>query len=208
MHSDTVKKGITRAPHRALFMAMGYTDEEMQRVRLIEQRKAAYVGEYAAQVQLGFRGVESVPGQFQVYVIDEDGSRYANLRQAAAYAFTPARDVSRFKVVVGTPDAVRAELDAVLPKTFALDNNYPNPFNPSTTLPVAIPRTSLIRLVVYNILGEEIRTLYDGPIEAGRYLFTWDGRSGHGNPVATGIYIVRLTTGAGQSFVHKMALLK
>ncbi len=161
-----------------------------------------------SQVQLGFRGVESVPGQFQVYVIDEDGSRYANLRQAAAYAFTPARDVSRFKVVVGTPDAVRAELDAVLPKTFALDNNYPNPFNPSTTLPVAIPRTSLIRLVVYNILGEEIRTLYDGPIEAGRYLFTWDGRSGHGNPVATGIYIVRLTTGAGQSFVHKMALLK
>jgi len=161
-----------------------------------------------AQVQLGFRGVESVPAQFQAYVIDLDGSRYASLRQAATYAFTPVHDVSRFKVVIGTADAVRAELEAVLPKTFALDNNYPNPFNPSTTLPVAVPRTSVIRLVVYNILGEEIRTLYAGPIEAGRYLFTWDGRSGHGNPVATGIYIVRLSTSAGQSFVRKMALLK
>ena len=159
-------------------------------------------------VQLVFRGVEAVPGQFQVWLIDVDGARFSSLRQAASYAFTPARDVSRFKVVVGTADAVREQLDAVLPKEFALDNNYPNPFNPETTLPVAIPRASEIRLVIYNILGEETRTLFAGPIEAGRYLFKWDGRNGHGNPVATGIYFVRLSTSAGRSFVRKMALMK
>ncbi|HUI10520.1 MAG TPA: invasin domain 3-containing protein [Bacteroidota bacterium] len=159
-------------------------------------------------VQLAFRGVDGVPAGFSAFLIDVDGARYQDLRREALYQFAPLRNVSRFSIVIGTPDSVEAALRSVLPPEFALDNNYPNPFNPSTTLPVAIPAASEIRLIVYNILGEQTRVIYAGHVEAGRYLYTWDGKSDRGNPVATGIYIVRLSTSTGRSFVRKLALVR
>ncbi|HMK38983.1 MAG TPA: FlgD immunoglobulin-like domain containing protein, partial [Bacteroidota bacterium] len=158
--------------------------------------------------ELSFSGVENVPGAFDVFLIDENGARSADMRQVHSWPFTPATDVSRFTVIVGTPDAVKKELASVLPKEFALGANYPNPFNPTTTIPVAVPAASRVSLRVYNILGEEVRTLFDGPLEGGRYAFTWDGRNGGGNPVATGVYIVRLTSDAGKHLTGKMLLLK
>jgi hypothetical protein len=159
-------------------------------------------------VQLGFRDVGTVPAQFQVYLIDEDRARPADLRASSGYAFTPSTDVSKFKVVVGTAAAVRSQLDAMIPKAFVLENNFPNPFNPETTIPVSVPFSSEIRLKVYNILGAEIRTLYDGQITGGRYWFRWDGRSDHGNTVASGVYFVRLVTSTGLTFVHKLSLVR
>jgi hypothetical protein len=159
-------------------------------------------------VQFGFRGIESVPAQFGVYLGDVEGGRIADLRSAAVYAFTPARDNSMFRVVIGTKEGVQGQLQDVVPKAFVLGDNYPNPFNPSTTIPVSIPKLSQIRLTVYNVLGQEVRTLYAGPLEAGKYLYTWDGTSESGRPVATGVYIVRLTTSVGMSLVHKLLLLK
>ena len=158
--------------------------------------------------KISFRDVAGVPENLQVYLIDEGRARSVDLRAAAEYPFIPATDVSAFRVVVGTPDAMRKELDALLPAAFALGNNFPNPFNPETTIPVSVPLASEIRLVVYNILGSEVRTIYAGPVEAGRYWFRWDGRSEHGNTVATGVYFVRLTTSKGLSFIQKMAFVK
>jgi predicted regulator of amino acid metabolism with ACT domain len=159
-------------------------------------------------VKISFRDVAGVPENLQVYLMDEGRARSADLRAAAEYPFVPSTDVSAFRVVVGTPDALRKELDALLPKAFELGNNFPNPFNPETTIPVSVPLASEIRLVVYNILGSEVRTVYAGPVEAGRYWFRWDGRNEHGNGVASGIYFVRLTTNRGLSFIRKMAFVK
>jgi hypothetical protein len=158
--------------------------------------------------KISFRDVAGVPENLQVYLFDEGRARSVDLRAAAEYPFIPATDVSAFRVVVGTPDALRRELDALLPGAFALGNNFPNPFNPETTIPVSVPLASEIRLVVYNILGSEVRTVYAGPVEAGRYWFKWDGRNEHGNTVATGVYFVRLTTSKGLSFIQKMAFVK
>jgi hypothetical protein len=130
------------------------------------------------------------------------------LRSSPSYDYTQAIDNARFFVVVGTPAAVKKELDAVVPKEFALGANFPNPFNPSTTIPVSVPTAAEVRLTVYNILGQEIRTLQAGPLQAGRYWFVWDGRNDRGNPVATGVYLSRLTTTGGKQFVGKMLLLK
>ena len=158
--------------------------------------------------KITFRNVAAVPDNFQVYLIDEGRARSADLRAASEYPFVPPTDVSAFRLVVGTPDALRRELDALLPKTFELGNNFPNPFNPETTIPVSVPFASEVRLVVYNILGSEVRTVFAGPVEAGRYWFKWDGRNEHGNPVATGVYFVRLTTNRGLAFIRKMAFVK
>jgi len=158
--------------------------------------------------QLTFQNVAAVPKGLDVVLIDDARARTADLRANTVYTFTPATDVSQFRLVVGTPEGVRSQVDGLLPKEFALGNNYPNPFNPSTTIPVDVPVASDIHLTVYNILGAEVRTLYRGHIEAGRYWISWDGRGAGGSPVATGVYFVRLTTANGKAFVKKLMMLK
>jgi hypothetical protein len=159
-------------------------------------------------VQLAFESVNAVPDQFQVYLVDVNAARSTDLREGGVYTFTPATLVSNFKVVVGTPEEVRKVTDQFVPKEFSLGYNFPNPFNPETTIPVSVPKTSNIKLEVFNILGQRVRVLYDGPIETGRYWFRWNGRNEGGNVVATGVYLARLTTGSGLSFIRKMALVK
>ena len=124
------------------------------------------------------------------------------------YRFTPATPISRLRIVVGTEESVRGVLDDILPKDFALEKNFPNPFNPSTTITVDIPKASVVSLAIYTILGEEVQTLHSGPLEAGRHSFLWDGTARGGHPVSSGVYFVRLRTDAGKAFVGKMLLLK
>lgn len=94
-----------------------------------------------------------------------------------------------------------------LPTTFALRNNYPNPFNPTTSIVYDLPKTSRVELSIYNVLGQKIRTLINGNKSAGRYLATWDGRDDAGIPVTSGVYFYKIMAG---DFIqsHKMMLVK
>jgi subtilisin len=86
------------------------------------------------------------------------------------------------------------EMDAfVLPTEYAIHDNYPNPFNPSTTIRYEIPEASRVSLVVYDIMGREVQRLVEGVVEQGYYTATWEGRNKSGSPVASGIYIYRFT---------------
>ncbi|HXX65366.1 MAG TPA: FlgD immunoglobulin-like domain containing protein, partial [Bacteroidota bacterium] len=159
-------------------------------------------------MQLQFDGVVNVPPDLEVYLIDETDARSADLRKSGTYPFRPAMDISRFTIVVGSAEAVKREIESILPRDFSLGVNYPNPFNPTTTIPVALPVHAQIQLKIYNILGQEVRTVFDGALDGGRYWFTWDGRNESGAPVATGVYISRLTTSTGKQYTGKMLLLK
>jgi formylglycine-generating enzyme required for sulfatase activity len=75
----------------------------------------------------------------------------------------------------------------------ALLRNYPNPFNPSTTIPYELQRAARVRLEIYNALGQNIATLIDAERPAGHHRAVWNGLDGRGQGVATGIYIYRLT---------------
>jgi hypothetical protein len=79
------------------------------------------------------------------------------------------------------------------PQTFSLHQNYPNPFNPSTSIVVDLPANSLVRLTIYNVLGQEMVTLVDGLLTAGRSQVVWNGADNAGRPVASGSYYYRLT---------------
>lgn len=89
-----------------------------------------------------------------------------------------------------------------------LDNNYPNPFNPSTTIHFGVKKQSHVSLTIYNVAGRLVKTLVDDDRKpAGEYRVTWDGRDAHGNAVSTGIYFYCLTA-AGTTHTKKMLLLK
>jgi hypothetical protein len=78
----------------------------------------------------------------------------------------------------------------LLPKVFAFDQNYPNPFNPVTTFSFSLPRSSDVKLEIYNILGRKVTTLIDKPYVAGYYKYNW-----HSSNISSGIYLARFKAG-------------
>lgn len=108
--------------------------------------------------------------------------------------------------------SVDEQVPPQFPAKFALHKNYPNPFNPSTQIRFAVPEAARIKIVVYNMLGERIRTLVDARKAAGVHSVTWDARDDRGRNVASGVYIYRLEAIAAdqQAFVatQKMLLMK
>ncbi len=90
----------------------------------------------------------------------------------------------------------------VSPNQYTLEQNYPNPFNPSTKIKFSIPKESDVKLVVYNMLGQTVSTIYDGRLEAGTHYVEFNGSS-----IPSGIYFYRLEA---ENFVKikKMTLVK
>ncbi|MEE9463962.1 MAG: FG-GAP-like repeat-containing protein, partial [Candidatus Neomarinimicrobiota bacterium] len=104
-------------------------------------------------------------------------------------------------------DAKVQEILAQLPKEFALYQNFPNPFNPNTSLRYELPIATDVVLVVYDILGREVIRLVDEPNEAGYHQVIWQGQDRFGRSLASGVYIYRLVT-PQYSRARKMLLLK
>lgn len=94
-----------------------------------------------------------------------------------------------------------------IPSNFELVQNYPNPFNPTTNIDFKIAATSSVKLVVYNILGQRIKTLVNDKLQAGNYQIVWNGTDELGNKVASGNYLLSLETDNFRA-TKKMALLK
>jgi hypothetical protein len=98
--------------------------------------------------------------------------------------------------------------DELIPIAFALRQNYPNPFNPTTKIEYDVKENSRVVLKVYNVLGQEVRTLVDRMELPGiKKSVVWDGKNNAGHAVSTGVYIYRIEMG---SFVksRKMMLMK
>ncbi len=85
----------------------------------------------------------------------------------------------------------------VSPTRFALGQNFPNPFNPETRIEFTIPAAAQVTLKVYNLLGQEVRTLVDGPLAAGSRSIVWDGRNHLGADVGSGLYVYRINVTPG-----------
>jgi len=117
-----------------------------------------------------------------------------------------AKGVKRnIKLIAGTDEFIEKTIDEMVlstPKQFALFNNYPNPFNPSTVIKYSIPEDGFVELKIFDILGRELRTLVSEDKNAGTYETRFDA-----NGLASGIYFYRLRSG-GKTAVKKLMLLK
>jgi len=97
--------------------------------------------------------------------------------------------------------------DAGIPQQFRLYDNFPNPFNPSTTLRFDLPQSvKNVQLVVYDILGQKVAVLYSGALMAGRYSYQWNGKSQFGNPVPSGVYFATFRAGKYSRTIRMMLI--
>lgn len=144
------------------------------------------------------------------YIVPPPGTEYSSItgwvynhygyyEDSTAYKLEPL-----YQTDLVILDAIGDE--PVVPAGYAL-RNYPNPFNPTTTIAYSIPEASSVKLVVYNQMGRIVKVIANGYKAAGEYEVTWDGTNASGQKVASGVYLYRLVAGQ-KDMVGKMVMLK
>jgi beta-lactamase regulating signal transducer with metallopeptidase domain/Tol biopolymer transport system component len=98
-------------------------------------------------------------------------------------------------------------MEDAAPMGFAVRGNFPNPFNPSTTIEYSLPKEELVEVTIYNIMGQTVRRLVNERKPEGMHTAVWDSRDDNGMTCASGVYIARLFS-AGTAITHKMTLQK
>ncbi len=147
-----------------------------------------------------FTGPGSNPLTFRFLVVTDSTSN------ADGVFIDDVSIIASSKVITAIDRAVEPWAGA--PKEFTLNQNFPNPFNPATTIEYGLPKSVRVSLQIFNILGQSVRTLVKDQLQqAGFYKVTWDGLNDQGQPVPSGIYFYRLST---KEFLktRKMILLR
>ncbi len=152
----------------------------------------------------------TVGDQVKVFTINIDQSK------APQHTLTliENRDVNGGKQVIDfapdfTPGNFARAGVSPLPKAYGFNGNYPNPFNPKTRISFALPKQAKVSLDIYNILGQKVRNLINGEMDAGYKSVEWDGTDDNGTMVSSGIYLYKLNANQGEfQRVSKMTFLK
>ncbi len=110
------------------------------------------------------------------------------------------------RIIKGTIP-VGVEENESVPAAFSLGQNYPNPFNPQTTIEYNLDKAGDVQVVVYDINGKRIQTLYEGYRQAGNYQLTWNGMNAQNQQVASGVYFYKMQCN-GNTLVRKMTLIR
>ncbi len=126
--------------------------------------------------------------------------------QGGGYDKVPIADIFVLVADTGTVTGVE-DADPTVPTDFALEGNYPNPFNPATEIAYALPQQVHVTLTVYDVSGREVRRLVDTAQAPGRYRVRWDGKNARGHSVRSGVYFYRLATDVWRK-TQSMVLLK
>jgi len=104
-------------------------------------------------------------------------------------------------------DIKKVLVEETVPEKYGLSQSYPNPANPSTFIEFTLPEASDIHLAIYNLRGQIVNVLMEGPIQAGFHHVVWDGVDKNGNALPSGLYVYRLKTGS-KVFTRKLSLMK
>ena len=164
-----------------------------------------------SEVVLNLANIQNLPSEMDIVLIDKASRISISLLEQDSYTFASGADGAErdFRIVMGKSDFVDSnDLDfSGIPETFTLLQNYPNPFNPETNIDYELPLESEVKIAIYNLRGQRVRTLLDAQQNPGRYTVSWDGKSDNGLSVASGVYLVRMQAGKFVS-VRKVLLTK
>jgi hypothetical protein len=162
-------------------------------------------------IRLSVLEVDMLPADLDALLVDPVTGIVQNLRDNNHYVFSTSHMLRERKLSIMV---VRSEqIDEVIrstemPDRLHIESNFPNPFNPATTIKFGLPAPDILSLQIYDILGKRIRTLAsEVQYDRGYHAIVWDGRDDRGVHVASGIYLLRLTAG-NRSDLIKMTLLR
>jgi hypothetical protein len=171
-------------------------------------------------VNLSFEGLEQVPVEYDIWLVDKTLKITLDLRTKNNYSIAGrSQDNPKpLTLVVGKAGYVNEKLAGfkLVPTNYELSQNFPNPFNPATTIQYGLPKPSTINLIVYNLLGEEVAPLIKDELQdSGYHVITWDGRNSVGVKVVSGVYFYQMravdhSSGSTLRFIQnrKMLLLE
>jgi hypothetical protein len=170
----------------------------------------------ATSAEIGDHGMDTNATSFDLSYMDIIEDMSENNVTAASLEWTVyvtdgqdtvEADNAPFTIEIEGANALSAYLEGLLPDEFALHQNYPNPFNPITTLRYDLPEQSMVNIIIYDLLGRQIRTLINQTQDAGFKSVIWDATNDYGKPVSAGVYLYQIHAG---EFVQtkKMVLLK
>ncbi|MCI0531909.1 MAG: T9SS type A sorting domain-containing protein [candidate division Zixibacteria bacterium] len=113
------------------------------------------------------------------------------------------------EILITNPQVKSLKLNKLTaaPFDFSLEQNYPNPFNPTTDIRFTLPQAETVAIIIYNALGQKVKTLVNSRREAGFHTVAWDATNDFGEPVSSGIYLYRISAGQ-YSELKKMIFLK
>ncbi len=152
--------------------------------------------EQEAQIQL--HEISPLPEGFQIYVLDKDLNEPIPMsNNSFAVKISKKFPLRRLKILVGTQAFAEQNSDhiSLVPIAFVLYQNYPNPFNPEAAIQYQISKPGPVKLEIFNLMGQKIRTLVDEKKNPGLYSVKWQGLNDAGRAVPSGVYFYRLTAG-------------
>ncbi len=215
----------SRDPGQCPFVSVGMLSDRRDLVRLRQGLRHLFslagdpdiVGAAEGEARFAPRGGEGKP--LSAFRTDEELDE-AILRQCAQYFHPvgtcrmgapedPYAVVDPEGRVIGTEGLFVADASVMAPMTFGLSRNFPNPFNPETRIPFSVREPGPATVTVYDLMGRRVAVLYDGAIASAgpQKDLIWNGTDDRGNPVASGVYVCRMSGGARQRGL-KLVMLK
>ncbi|MEW6749804.1 MAG: FlgD immunoglobulin-like domain containing protein [Candidatus Latescibacterota bacterium] len=192
--------------------SVSYDPQKLEFVRVVRQSDALGAGELAApqivsqtdgEVAVAAYGEAVSEGEVGLSVVFRTKTEIEE--SFVEVSASQVRDGNYANNLVALPAPVQIQ---TRPEAFALKDNYPNPFNPATTIKYALPEGAFVKLEVFNVVGQVVRTLVADRQNAGRYVVQWDATNDSGHSLSSGIYFYRLQAGSEFTQVNKMLLLK
>ncbi len=156
------------------------------------------------EVALSFSGIDDVPAETRIVLVDRKLGHSIDIREADRYTFFQGKreivtrqEDARFVLLVGSDDFVDLQGNELprRPTRTVLHQNYPNPFNPSTIIGYELAHAGHVVLRIYDVRGALVKVLEDRDREPGRYEAGWSGENERGEKVSSGVYFYKLVSG-------------
>lgn len=147
------------------------------------------------EVFLSFNFMNHLPEGFNVWLLNLDSEVSIPINSDRATILTGEKGNMNLQLIIGTENYAKETAGniSLTPEQYVLSQNFPNPFNPSTTISYNLKEKSNVTLEIFDILGRKIKSLVDGEIQsAGRHIVVWNGKNISGNSVSSGVYLYRI----------------
>jgi PKD repeat protein len=148
------------------------------------------------------------PDSTLMTLVDWSNNRWIDLKDVSEYKFIGNANPMNFSIIVGQETELTNMLSTIVPTAYVLSQNFPNPFNNETIFTFSCPEQTKIEVVLFNAVGQKVRSLFSGMVFPGKNTFKWNGKNDQGISLSSGVYILSLTTASQQRFSKKIILMK